>query len=177
MKIMPIGSSGAGKSTLTRKLYELTGYPLWHIDQTWHQWDHSELARERLADYQHDFISQHEDWIIDGGYSWLMTERVRTADEIVILEIPRVLALYRVVKRSILNRIFHNRKDLPENFKEKWDREFWEFLKFTWRFPERSAKKQAAVIRAEKAWNKVIVLSNQKEKEAYLARFSAEAKN
>lgn len=173
MKIMLIGSSGAGKSTLAKKLEAATGYPLWHIDKTWHQWDYSVEARARLTEFQHDFISQHEDWIIDGGYSWTMTERVQAADEIVILEIPRMVALYRVLKRSILNRIFHNRKDMPENFKEKWDKEFWEFLKFTWRFPNKSAKKQMSVIKDEKTWDKVVILKKEKEKEAYLARVKA----
>ena len=50
MKIMIIGSSGAGKSTLTRKLSDLTDFPVLHLDKIWHSTDYSESAREILRE-------------------------------------------------------------------------------------------------------------------------------
>ncbi len=60
------------------------------------------------------------------------------ADEVIWLKTPRLKTTFRVIKRSIKSRVFgKNRPDIAEEFKEKWDKEYLEFLKFVWTFPEK----------------------------------------
>ena len=50
-RIIVIGRPGSGKSTLSRKLYKMTGIPLFHLDMPW-----VEAEGEEDAD---EFLEQH----------------------------------------------------------------------------------------------------------------------
>ena len=49
-KILVIGSGGAGKSTLARRLYEMTGIEIYHLDKIFWQPGWASIAREELAE-------------------------------------------------------------------------------------------------------------------------------
>lgn len=68
-------------------------------------------------------------WISEGNYRETFALRMPRADMVVILDSPRWLCLWRVLRRSTLER--GNRPDLPDDCPEHTD---WELLKFIWRF-------------------------------------------
>ncbi|WP_252899215.1 AAA family ATPase [Lactococcus fujiensis] len=138
MKIMVIGSSGAGKSTFSKKLSERTGYPLLHLDKIWHETDYSDSALAYFKKVQKQFIAENENCIVDGNYSGTMETRLPSADLIIWLKISRLKALRRVISRSLKTRFAgKNRSDMATNFVEKFDKEYWEFMKFIWNFPKK----------------------------------------
>ena len=97
-RIAIIGSAGTGKSTLARRLGELTGLSVVHLDALyWHpgwlatpdeEWD--AIVRE---------IVSRESWITDGNYGRTMEPRLERADTVLFLDFPRVVCLWRVFKR------------------------------------------------------------------------------
>jgi len=88
------------------------------------------------------------------------------------------ITTFRVIKRSIKSRVFgKNRPDIAEEFKEKWDKEYLEFLKFVWTFPEKEFPQIEQKIKEFNVESKVIVLNNRKDKEKYLANYGRKAKN
>lgn len=177
MKIMIIGSSGSGKSTFARELGKITSYPILHLDKVFHKYP-SEIAREKLREATRIFIFQNENVIIDGNYGSTLDERLPFADEVIWLKTPRLKTTFRVIKRSIKSRIFgKNRPDIAEEFKEKWDKEYLEFLKFVWTFPEKEFPQIEQKIKEFNVESKVIVLNNRKDKEKYLANYGRKAKN
>lgn len=137
MKILLIGMSGAGKSTFSRDLVAQTDLPILHLDQVWHRTDYSEEAVTWFRQEQENFIASHKNWIIDGNYRGSFDVRFPEADLIIWLKIGRIKAIFRVLKRSFA---YHfqkkSRPDMASNFTEKFDREYWEFLKFVWNFPK-----------------------------------------
>lgn len=171
MKIILIGSSGAGKSVLARRLEEKTGFPVLHLDKIWHTMDGSELAREKFRAQQRRFLLENENAIIDGNYAGTLDERLPHADEIVWLKISRTKAVFRALKRSLSNRLFHNRSDMPTGWTEKWDQEFFEFLNYIWHFPQEQFPKMKTALDAAEVWDKVVILKNHKEIEKYLTQY------
>jgi adenylate kinase family enzyme len=119
-----LGCIGAGKSTLARDLGQRLGLPVVHLDKLW--WadatyaikgsstvrEHtlSPLAFRRL---QED-ITAHDRWIIDGDASSLDV-RLRRADTIVVLDLPRWICAWRVVRRT-----GKARSDYPPDVRETW---------------------------------------------------------
>lgn len=123
MKIAVLGYSGSGKSTLAGTLAERHALPCLHLDSVfwsagWTQREHAEALRTVS-----DFL-QRDNWVIDGNYrSLLQKERLADADQILFLQFPRFLCLYRVFKRLFQNK-GRTRPDMAEGCIEKVDAEF-----------------------------------------------------
>ena len=47
-KIIIIGCAGSGKSTISKKLRDITGLPLFHLDNLWWKADKSHISREEF---------------------------------------------------------------------------------------------------------------------------------
>jgi len=130
-KIMVIGSGGAGKSTLARRLGEVTGLPVIHLDKEfWHSgW--VDTPREAWRAKQRDLLAPLR-WIADGNYGGTMDLRLEHADTVIWLDYSRYLCVFRALRRRVVNwgRV---RPDMSEGCPEKIDREF---LKWIWQFPK-----------------------------------------
>lgn len=104
MKIAVLGYSGSGKSTLADILAERYALPCLHLDSVfwsagWTEREHAEALR-----MVSDFL-QKNNWVIDGNYrSLFQKERLADADQILLLQFPRFLCLYRAFKRFFQNR-------------------------------------------------------------------------
>lgn len=169
MKIAIIGYSGSGKSTLARKLGEIYQADVLHFD-TVHflpNWEiRSQDEKMRLTK---EFLDNHDSYIIDGNYSKLFYERrIREADIIIILLFNRFSCLYRVIRRYFKYKNM-TRPDMCEGCNEKLDFEFIKWVLYDGR-SKRAKERYRNVISQYK--NKVIVIKNQKQLDAYLKTLS-----
>ena len=106
-KIIVIGCPGSGKSTLSKELRNVTGLPLFHLDNIWWKPDKSHISREEF-DQKLDEILRTDRWIIDGNYSRTYEVRFRACDTVIFLDYP-----VDVCMNGIKARIGKNRTDIP----------------------------------------------------------------
>ena len=125
-RIMILGCCGSGKSTLSRKLRELTGLPLYHLDQYYWKTNWTETPKDEWEKIVTG-LAHKDRWIIDGNYGGTMDVRFEKADTIVYMDIPTVTCLGRVIKRVWK---YHGqvRPDMPEGCKERFSFDFLHYV-------------------------------------------------
>jgi adenylate kinase family enzyme len=171
LKVMIIGDSGAGKSTLAREISLLTGLSVLHLDRIWL----ASFSDEALRTGQIDFLAAHpEGWVIDGNYRGTMDLRLPAADVVIWLQISPVKALWRVILRSIQHRLFHNRSDIPEDFVEKFDKEWFEFLSFVWHAPKKNKQNLREILLKYEKLEQTVIIKTKKDKKKLLTDLSAQ---
>lgn len=163
MKIIIIGNCGSGKSTLAKQITTQLDYPLLQLDSLWHQTNYSADAKKWFIQKQINFMQQNN-WIIEGNYQSTMNLRLRQADTIIWLKINKFRAIWRIIKRSILFRINNKtRPEMPNQFSEHFDYEYWKFLKFVLSYDE---KKVFELIKANRTnQSDLVIVKKQADKE------------
>lgn len=134
-RVMIIGSGGAGKSTLGRKLSEITGIEIVHLDRLFWQPGWVSISKEELAEKVKSILLQ-DTWIIDGNFSGTMDLRMEAADTIIYLDFSTVVCLWSILKRWLMYRN-KSRPDMTEGCSEKID---WEFFNWVLTFRRRNRK-------------------------------------
>ncbi len=132
-RVVVIGSGGAGKSTFSRRLGEATGLPVIHLDSVFWKPNWQPTPAEEWEKTVAELV-RREQWIIDGNFGGTRELRIRASDTVIFLDLPRLICLYRVIKRAITFR-GKNRPDMADGCNEKFDREF---AGWVWNFPKRS---------------------------------------
>ena len=128
-RIVIVGCSGSGKSILARKLGSRLELPVVHLDVLHYLpgW-----KRASLAEFRARVTEAHrgEAWISEGNFaSWTFDIRLPRAESIIVLERPRWLCLWRVIRRAAMER--RDRPDLPLGCPEQVDRDL---LGYIWNF-------------------------------------------
>jgi adenylate kinase family enzyme len=128
-RVLVIGHPGAGKSTLARKLGEITGLPVIHLDKEFwrpgwvstppHEWDR-----------RTEGLINRESWVIDGSYTRTLDMRLTRADTVIHLDFSRYLCLWRVIRR-VMKGYGRVRSDLGPGCPERID---FEFLRWVWNY-------------------------------------------
>ncbi len=119
---MIVGGPGSGKSTMAVKLGEITGLPVFHVDQIIHKpgwiWcDDAESLEMANA------VEAKTRWIFEGVLSASYANRCSRADTVIWLDLPVTTRLARIVNRWRRYR-GQNRPDLPKNCPEKLPPDF-----------------------------------------------------
>jgi len=114
-RVVILGPGGAGKSTLARRLGERTGLPVIELDKHFWSAELRPLPKDQWRTRQGELV-QATEWIADGdlGPYDVLEPRLRVADTVIVLDIPRWRCGWRSFRRS--------RERL----------EFWKWL-WTWR--------------------------------------------
>jgi Adenylate kinase and related kinases len=129
-RIAVVGCSGSGKSWLSKKLAEITGLPLVHLDCEYWQPGWVKTPRDEWLKKQAE-MTAGDAWIIDGNYNSTLDVRFTAADMVIFLDISRFVCIL-----SVLRRHGKKRSDLPDYLEEKLDSEFFDFIKWVWSFPK-----------------------------------------
>ena len=86
-KVVVIGCGGSGKSVFSRSFAELTGLPLYHLDNIWWREDGTNITREEF-DLVLGSILATDEWIIDGNYQRTMERRIEACDTVIFFDLP-----------------------------------------------------------------------------------------
>lgn len=158
-----IGSGGAGKSTFSRRLGELLGVEVIHLDMLyWHSgWVETpkDVWAEKVAE-----LVRRDSWIMDGNYSGTFDLRLKACDTVIFLDMPRLLCLWRVLKRLLIYR-GRSRPDMAGGCREKLSREF---LLWVWNYPRRTRPKIMARMRENSGGKTFVCLRSPAEARRYL---------
>jgi len=165
MKILIIGCSGTGKSTLAKELHHQLEFPLLHLDQIWHV----HYDKQKFYQQLQNFMTDNPDFIIDGNYADSLPMRVVEADTIIWLQTSRIKAVWRVLLRSLKIRLkLYKRDDMAEAFQEKWDKEYWKFLKFVWNFQKENYPSLEKALADKKQNCKVYIIQTERDRKRLL---------
>jgi adenylate kinase family enzyme len=105
-----------------------------------------------------------DEWIMDGNFSGTLEMRLAACDTVVFLDLPRVLCLWRVLKRLVTYR-GGRRPDMAEGCAEKFDLKF---LKWVWDYPKRTRPKVLRLLEENARGRIVHRLRSRAEVEGFL---------
>ena len=97
-RVAIIGCPGGGKSTLSRKLRDLTGLPLHHLDAIFWLPDGTSIPKEEFNQLQ-KAILETDEWIIDGNYSRTVDVRMEACDTVFLFDLPEEVCLEGAISR------------------------------------------------------------------------------
>jgi adenylate kinase family enzyme len=116
-KVLVIGSCGSGKSTVAAQLGDLLNLEVNHLDKFYWRAGWAKPEPDEWIEIVKDLI-ERDAWIIDGNYSGTLDLRLPKCDAVVFLDLPRVLCLWRIVKRFLVYRD-RTRPDIAEGCLKK----------------------------------------------------------
>ena len=108
-KILVIGCPGSGKSYFSKKLAEITGIPLCHLDMLYWNSDRTNVTREVFLERLNKVL-ESESFIIDGNFIFTMEHRLKYSDTVFFFDLPAEICI-----EGILERRGKPRSDLPWN--------------------------------------------------------------
>jgi adenylate kinase family enzyme len=163
-RVIVIGCSGSGKSTLARKLAEKTGLPVIHLDREYWRpgWVEPDKV-EWLATV--NALIDRSRWIMDGNFGGSLPMRMAAADTVILLDLPRYVCLWSVIRRSIFW-LGRKRVDMADGCNERIDPAF---LLYVWRWRRNSRPRTLAAL--GNFHGKLVVLRSRKDVAAFIARF------
>lgn len=161
-KILIIGCPGAGKTTFANSLGAALHIPVHHLDK--HFWKEGRKPTPQGEFRRIQNGSMREDrWILDGNFTKSIDNRIAGADTIIVFDFPRVINLWRTLKR-FFQYVGSVRPDMGGGNKEALK---WMHIKFIITFPRKEFLAKALLFSRDK---KVIVLHSPNEASQFLER-------
>ena len=167
-RIALIGSGGAGKSTAARRLGELLGIEVVHLDQMYWKPGWVKTPEEEWIPLVQRLL-QGESWIMDGNFGSTMNIRLQAADTIVLLDLPRAVCTWRVLKR-VLTHWKRVRPDMAPGCPDKLD---FTFIKWVWDYPKNSRPRVLARIAQVQTDKRIVHIRKQSDLEKFLQEIAA----
>lgn len=166
-RVLVIGSGGAGKSTFARRLGERLGLPVIHLDRAYWRAGWVEPPKDEWRRTV-EGLCAGDSWVMDGNYSGTLDVRLEACDTVILLDLPRLVCLQRVVKRSLMYR-GASRPDMGEGCHEQLNKDFLLFLLWVWNYPRRSRQKVLERLGALSESKRIYRLRSSAEAEKFLA--------
>ena len=162
-KVIVIGSPGAGKSTFSRRLRDITGLPLYHLDMIWHKPDRTTIAKEEFDSRLSDILCTDR-WIIDGNYQRTIELRLERCDTVFLMDFPLDVCLAGAAAR-----VGKKRDDLPW-VEDEFDEEFRQWIVD---FPNEKLPQIYQMLDNFRGKN-VIIFKSRQEADKYLQKLEKE---
>ncbi|MBQ9375141.1 MAG: adenylate kinase [Ruminococcus sp.] len=160
-KAIVIGSPGSGKSTFARKLKDMTGLPLYHLDMIWHKPDKTNITRDEF-DVKLIRILNQDKWIIDGNYQRTIGLRLEYCDTVFLLDYPVDVCL-----QGVRSRLGKKRSDMPW-FETELDDEFKQFIIG---YPENELPMIYNMLKSYQD-KQIIVFNSREQADEYISKLS-----
>ena len=159
-KVIVLGNNGSGKSYFSKRLAEITGLPLIHLDLLYWKENWTHPSREEWAEIQRKLVA-NEQWIIDGMHVSTLEIRFREADAVFFLDIDLKTCLDAIKQREE-----EKRSDFP-SFLDKNNGKFEDFEHGVIEFEE---KRKPRIIELHNKYpsKDFIVFKTRKEIDDYL---------
>ena len=154
-RIMVLGAPGSGKTVLSKRLGEVLGLPVYHLDALMWEENWVEKPLYEMEKIQNGIIFR-DSWIADGYYHKIADRRFERADTVIILDIPRCTCILRAL-----------RSDIALNCSNKIDMGF---LKYIWNYKKQQLREILA--KAESCGAEVIVLRKTEEIDAFIMKYA-----
>jgi len=168
MKIAIIGYSGAGKSTMARRLGNILGASVLHLDSIHFSSGWAERSNEDMTADLDAFLAENDSWVIDGNYMRILGERrFSDADAIILLSLPRLFCFFSALGRYFKNR-GRVRESIADGCEEKFDAEFARWLLIDGRTKEK--RKRFEKIISDHS-EKSTILKSRKEINRFVSEF------
>jgi adenylate kinase family enzyme len=167
-RILVIGSGGSGKSTVAKEIASRLDLPLIHLDALYWQpgWRAAETSEwERVVRE----LTAAPCWVMDGNYGGTLDVRLPRCDTVVFLDLPRVVCLWRVLKR----RLEFHRRSRPDVAPGCPERLSWEFVNWIWTYPKRRRPGILRRLAGLRADQRAIVLSSNRAVRRFLGGLRA----
>ena len=158
-KAIVIGSPGAGKSTFSRKLRDMTGLPLYHLDMIWHRPNQTTVSKQEFDERLREILAK-DCWIIDGNYSRTLELRLQYCDTVFLLDFPLETCL-----AGAESRIGKAREDLPW-LETEFDPEFRQFILD---FPKDSLHRIYRLLEKYQMDKRTVIFKSREELENYFS--------
>jgi adenylate kinase family enzyme len=162
-RVLVIGSGGAGKSTIARQLASRLGLPLVHLDALYWRAGWQATPKDEWRERVEALIAEPR-WVMDGNYSGTLDMRLARCDTVVFLDLPRVVCLWRIVKRQIQFR-GRSRPDMSPNCPERLT---WEFITWVWTYPSRRRGEILRKLAALDGHQRTVVLASRRDVRRFL---------
>lgn len=138
-KILVIGCGGSGKSTLARRLGDILGIEVVHLDRLY--WKPGWVEpRPREWEQTVRRLVEKRAWILDGNYGGTLDLRLAAAAAVIFLDLPRSHCLRRVISR----RLKYSGRTRPDMTPGCPERVTLQFLRYIWRYP---TERRPAILR------------------------------
>lgn len=105
MRIFIMGSSGAGKTHLAKALAARLRLPHLELDSLRHQANWQQLPDAEFRELVNDFSSA-EAWVVDGNYAVVREVLLSRATDVILLDYPKRIVMWRLLSRSITRVMF-----------------------------------------------------------------------
>lgn len=161
--MLVIGPGGSGKSTFARRLGQILGIEVKHLDRFYWRAGWTKPSKEEWLQTVKELTSG-DSWILDGNFGGTLALRVERCDTIIFLDLPRLLCLWRVAKRRLLYRN-RSRPDMAEGCTEKLDREF---ISWVWNYSRTSRPRVVKLLEEHKGSKEIVWLRSSVDVERFL---------
>ena len=158
-KVLVIGCPGSGKSTFSKKLHNLTGLPLFHLDMIYWNTDRTHLEKDVFKQRLQNIL-EREEWIIDGNYGSTMEYRLGFCDTVFFLDYSSELCL-----KGISDRKCRRRSDIPwVEAQGETDAEFEDFVKSY----NTESRPKVTTLLEKYADKQIFIFTDRQESDVYL---------
>ena len=159
-RILVIGCPGAGKTYFAKRLKNISGLPVIHMDNLYWNKDKTSISLEELSEKLLPYLKE-DAWIIDGNYHDTLKLRLEYATDVFFLMMPREECI-----AGILERIDQPRDDIPWIETKK---DAVELIEWTIDYEKRTRKAEEALLKKYKDV-KVHILKSRQEVNDYLLK-------
>jgi adenylate kinase family enzyme len=118
-------------------------------------------------------LVRRDAWIMDGNYSGTFDIRLKACDTLIFLDMPRLVCLWRVLKRWLAYR-GRTRPDMAAGCDEKINMEF---ILWVWNYPRTNRPEVLRRMRENATSKQMIRLRSPAEAERFLAAVKPDARS
>lgn len=164
-RILIIGNAGAGKTTFARRLAQLTGLPLIHLDRLFWQGEWETVSREQFDTRLAAELSKPS-WILDGNFNRTIPLRLSYADTVFFFDLPTATCLWGITER-LFRYYGKTRPDMGGHCVERLDKKKGELYRHVFTF-NREHREHYRRLLTEATGVTVITFRSRRDADAYL---------